>query len=131
MRSTALAIRDEDDELPEANLTTQPTTSPLYAEDAQALYDVILRTSNKFLNNCKYMPIAFLQGETPSFSELAKIMKRIAAIVALLADDFDPMMGQKAHDYCELMIAMGVAIDGGNHTALKKLVAELERKPCT
>jgi hypothetical protein len=102
-----------------------------HVEDAQRLYDVILRTANKFLHNCKHLPIAFLQGETPSFTELAQVMRRIAAIIRILVDDFDPMMGQKAHEYCELMISMGVAIDSNDRLGLNRLVGELERRPGT
>jgi hypothetical protein len=70
-----------------------------------------------------------LKAEDPSYSELAAIMRRIAIIITVLADSFDPMMGQKAVEYCNLMSRMGIAIDKGNQVELDGLVAELQRKP--
>jgi hypothetical protein len=70
-----------------------------------------------------------LKGEDPSYAELAKMMRRIATIITLLADSFDPMMGQKAAEYCELMTKMGIAIENSDQKALNVLVCELERRP--
>lgn len=73
--------------------------------------------------------MSVLQDEEPSYTEAAKQMNRIAAIIHIVADELDPMMCQKALEYCELMTAMGVAIDKGDRLALSRLVAELQRKP--
>lgn len=99
-------------------------------ENATRLYSMVLQTSNMFLHNCKHFAIGMLQDENPTYAEVAKVMRQLAGIIGALADDFDPMMGQKAHDYCELMTQMGVAIERSNRVALDALVAELERKPC-
>lgn len=96
-------------------------------EEARALYDTIRRTSNRFLNDCKYLPMEFLQGEVPSFTELATIMRRVAQIIHILADDFDPHMVMKANHNCELMTGIGVGIDENDHIQLQQLVGELER----
>jgi hypothetical protein len=96
---------------------------------AQTLYEMVLQTSNMFLHNCKGFPMEILKAEDPSYTELAKIMRRIATIITLLADDFDPMMGQKAGEYCNLMTKMGIAIDNDDQIELDTLVIELGRKP--
>jgi hypothetical protein len=56
-------------------------------------------------------------------------MKELSGIITVLADDFDPMMGQKAFEYCELMSGIGVAIERFREVRLLRLVAELERRP--
>lgn len=99
-------------------------------ENATRLYSMVLQTSNMFLHNCRHFSIGMLREENPTYAEVAKIMKQLAGIISALADDFDPMMGQKAHEYCELMTHMGVAIEGDDRVRLVALVAELERKPC-
>jgi len=99
------------------------------SENAQRLYNLVIQTSNQFLHNCKHFAIEVLRTETPTYAEVALLMRQVAGIIEVLADDFDPMMGQKAHEYCELMSQMGVAIDCGDRVALSTLVAELERKP--
>lgn len=96
---------------------------------AHALYEQILRTSNYFLHNCRAFPLATLKGQDPSYSEIAQGMKRLAAIISVLAVDFDPMMGQKATEHCDLMSQIGVAISNGDNEALARLVTELERRP--
>lgn len=96
--------------------------------DARRLYDLILQASNRFLYNCKHFSIEILRYENPAYSEIAERMKRVCGIIKVLADDWDPMMGQKAEEYCELMSGMGVAIENGDRLALKKLIRELERR---
>jgi hypothetical protein len=100
-------------------------------DDPHDLYDIILRVANKFMHNCKHFPMEFLRAEDPSFSELARITRRMAQIIQLVGCNEDPMMSQKAHDYCELMTAMAVAIERDDHIELRRLVSELERKPGT
>jgi hypothetical protein len=97
--------------------------------DAHILYEEVLRTANKFLHNCRHFPMDLLKAEDPSYTELATIMRRIAIIITVLADSFDPMMGQKAVDYCNLMSRMGIAIDKGDQVELDALTAEMQRKP--
>jgi hypothetical protein len=96
---------------------------------AQMLYDEVLRTSNRFLYNCKGFSVEVLKLEDPSFAEVAEIMRKVARIIIALADDFDPMMGQKAFEYCELMHGIGVAIVNGDQVALERALGELERRP--
>lgn len=97
---------------------------------AQHLYDGILRTANRFLYEAKGFSVEVLKWENPSFAEVAEISARVAEIITLIADDFDPMMGQKATEYCELMRKIGVAIDKDDQVALDQALVELERRPC-
>jgi hypothetical protein len=102
----------------------------LSIEDAcRHLYNEIIRTSNRFLHNCKFFPLDILRGEEPSYAELARGMKFLAVIINTLAVDFDPMWGQQASEYCELMARIGVAITQDDKVALATCVGELERKP--
>lgn len=96
---------------------------------AQELYDAILRTANRFWHNGKHFTVEMLKAEDPSYTEVAEIMKKLSVIITVLADDFDPMMGQKAFEYCELMRRMGVAIQNEDQIELTKLVDELDRRP--
>ena len=56
-------------------------------------------------------------------------MRKVSKVITVLADDFDPMMGQKSHEYCELMTNMAIAIEKDDRIKLKLLVKELEGKP--
>lgn len=96
---------------------------------AQRLYDEVIRTSNYFLHNCKYFSIEVLKEEDPSYSEVARLMRQVAEIIKVVADSFDPMMGQKAVEYCDIMMFMGIAIEKRDAIQLSKWVRELERKP--
>jgi len=107
-------------------LATQPLDKKI---TAQMLYDEVLRTSNRFLHNCQNFSIEVLRMENPTYAQVAKVMRKVATFITLLADDFDPMMGQKAFEYCELMHKIGVAIETNDHLALKIHVAELDRRP--
>jgi hypothetical protein len=98
------------------------------SHEAKQLYDYVIQTSNRFLHNCKHFSIEVLQAENPTYAEVAAIMKQVAKIIEALADDLDPLLGCKAHEYCELMTGMGVAIATGERITLHKLVAELERR---
>lgn len=98
---------------------------------AERLYEVILRTSNHFLHNCRGFSVEILRLERPTYAEVAEIMRKVGRIVVALSDDFDPMMGQKAFEYCELMAKIGVAIDNNDQIGLERLVTELERRPGT
>lgn len=97
---------------------------------AQHLYDGILRTANRFLYEAKGFSVEVLKWEDPSFAEVAEISTRVAEIITLIADDFDPMMGQKATEYCELLRKIGVAIEEDDQVALDQALVELERRPC-
>jgi hypothetical protein len=97
--------------------------------DAQGLYDLLLQVSNELLYNCKHYRIELLQRHWPSYKEIAVAMRELSGIITVLADDFDPMMGQKAFEYCELMSGIGVAIERLDEVRLFRLVAELERRP--
>jgi hypothetical protein len=97
--------------------------------DAQRLYDLILQASNELLYNCKHYRIELLRRHRPSYKEIAVAMKELSGIITVLADDFDPLMGQKAFEYCELMSGIGVAIERFEEVGLFRLVAELERRP--
>lgn len=97
--------------------------------NAQILYDLILKVSNQFLHSCKLFSIEILKLENPTYAEVAVIMKKAAAFITTFADDFDPMLGQKAQEYCELMHRIGVAIEQGDQIALGRYVGELDRRP--
>lgn len=99
------------------------------AVDPKIIYDQIVRTSNQFLHNCKGFSVEILRLEQPTYAEVAEIMRRLARLVVVLSDDFDPMLGQKAYEYCDLMHRMGIAIENGDQVALERWVKELERKP--
>jgi hypothetical protein len=96
---------------------------------AKALYHEVIRTSNMFLHNCKHFSIDFLRNEDPSYSELAELMRELTKLITAFADGYDPMMGQQASEYCDLMEQMSVAIEEGNRVRLALLIADLERKP--
>ena len=98
------------------------------SDEAKQLYDLVSQTSNRFLHNCKHFSIEVLQAENPTYAEVAAIMKKVAKLIQALADEFDPLMGCKAHEYCELMMGMGIAIAAGERITLNKLVVELERR---
>lgn len=95
----------------------------------QYLYDRVLQTANNFLHNCKHFSIEVLQQKNPTYKDVAKIMKAVSVIIVELGDDIDPMMGQKAGEYVDLMHRMGLAITNGDSGMLSTLVDELDRKP--
>lgn len=107
-------------------MATQPIDTEI---TAQMLYDEVLTTANLFLHNCKTFSIEMLKMEDPSYAQVAKVMRKVVTMITFLADDFDPMMGQKAFEYCELMHKIGVAIECSDDVALKVHVAELDRRP--
>lgn len=88
-------------------------------EKAKVLYDQVLRTSNMFLHNCKYFSVEILQLDQPAYTEIAEMMQAIPRIIFDLADDFDPMLAQKASEYCALMRNIGIAIADGDQLALE------------
>ncbi len=96
---------------------------------AQGLYELILQTANKFLRNARQFEISVLADHKPSYAEIADIMDTVAHIVFELADDFDPMLAQKANDYVYLMRNMGIAIRNNDKVTLSNLVKELDAKP--
>ena len=97
--------------------------------DAQKLYELILGTANKFLRNAQLFEIQVLQNHNPTYKELADIMGMVAHIIFELADDFDPMLAQKANDYVYLMRNMAIAIVEEDRVKLGTLVSELNAKP--
>lgn len=98
-------------------------------EAAKALYAAILETAGHFLHNAKHFSIDVLQDEDPSYGDVADIASQIADFVYILADDFDPMMHQKAQDYCFLMKGMAKAIKDGDGEELDRLTEILEKRP--
>ena len=95
---------------------------------AQELYILILETALYFLTNAKKFDLHSLQQENPSYEELGKLAKRVAGMITLLVDDFDPMLHQKALEYASLMADMGKAITDGDEDKLGRIVDELDRK---
>jgi hypothetical protein len=93
------------------------------------LYDEVIRTANFFLHNCKHFSSDTLREESPTYSHVAYIMGKVAGMIILLADDFDPMTGQQAGEYCRLMESIGIAIDQRDDIALETSIRELQRKP--
>jgi hypothetical protein len=98
-------------------------------EEVLELYERIIRTSNHFLYNCTNFSISVLQRRRPTYSELAEIMRDVAAVIVALGLNSDPMIGDKASDYCDLMSKMSRAIDEGDRMALERFTVELQRKP--
>ncbi|MES1933548.1 hypothetical protein T35B1_13116 [Salinisphaera shabanensis T35B1] len=96
---------------------------------AQELYDRVLHTANRFLYSCKHYEIEALSEEDPTFERVAERMIVLAGIIELLADDFDPMMGQKALEYSAHMHKMGLAIKNKENDKLSELVKELDERP--
>lgn len=111
-----------DDECPDIDEATKKKL-------AKHLYDEVLRTANYFLYNCKGFSVEILKMERPTYAEIAETIRKAARAIIAFMDDFDPMMGQKAHEYCELMSKIGVAIDNCDQVALHRWLSELERKP--
>lgn len=98
-------------------------------KNATELYDLILEGANHFLRNAKAFEIHVLKGHDPSYEEIAEIMGSIASLIYDLADDFDPMLAQKANDYVYLMRKMAIAITNDECVELSRLVQELDAKP--
>ena len=98
-------------------------------EDALDLYHRVVRVANQFLRNAKMFELAELQDHNPTYEELAKIMVVLSSLISDLADDDDPMLGQKAKDYANIMTEMAQAIADKNEDRLSECVIELDRKP--
>ena len=95
----------------------------------QVLYERVIHTSNRFLHQCRTFHITVLALENPTYEEIAQQMTQIAELIKVLADDSDPMIGQKAIEYCDLMTKIGIAITNQNSVELSNLVELLGRKP--
>jgi hypothetical protein len=98
-------------------------------EAARKLYMEILKTANYFLHNAKHFSVEILAEENPTYEGVAELTDYAAKLVYSLADDFDPMMGQKAFEYCLIMKKMGIAIKNKNQDELSRLADELYRRP--
>lgn len=98
-------------------------------DEAQELYEKILQVANYFLKNAKTFEIHVLRDHNPTYEELAKIMHQLSGIIHELADDFDPMLSQKAADYVYIMTKMGIAIRDSDKVGLRNLTEELDKKP--
>jgi hypothetical protein len=96
---------------------------------AQTLYDEIRQAANHFLHNCSCFPVEILALRNPTYEQIAMALDSLVKVITALADDHDPMMGQKAFEYCLLMKKMGVAINNKDQSALLSLVDEMKRKP--
>lgn len=96
---------------------------------AKELYDAVLQTANQFLHNCEHFSITVLADENPTYEEVAEVMHQLSKIILVLADDSDPMMYQKASEYCVLMKFLGTAISNRDEAALSKYLAQLKGKP--
>jgi hypothetical protein len=99
--------------------------------EAQRLYEQIVRGANYFLHNCSTFSVESLANHDPSYEEIARLLDSLVKVVSVLSSDFDPMMGQKALEYCLLMKKMSTAIVQRNQPELTRLVAEMKRKPGT
>jgi hypothetical protein len=95
----------------------------------QTLWGEVLRTSNKFLYNCTYCSITVLRLEQPTYTELAEMMREVGGFISALGPKYDPLLGHKAKEYCDLMVSMAIAIEADDHIRLRSLVEELQRKP--
>lgn len=114
-----------------SHLDTMDTKARMIENEryAQALFDAVLQTANQFLHNCQHFSISILAESNPTYAEIAELMGKLSKIILALADDFDPMLCQKAFDYCLLMKNIGEAIKNLDEDALSKHVVELQRKP--
>lgn len=97
-------------------------------EDAKALYVAILEVAREFLHNSKHFSVEVLAEENPTYEAVAELMSNTARMIWALADDFDPLISQKAYDYCELMTKMGIAISNKDQLELSKLAATLDKR---
>lgn len=96
---------------------------------SQELYDNILQWANRFLYSCSHIRIEKLQTANPTFAEIAEQLENMSKIIIVLCDSSDPMMGQKAAEYCLLMRQMAVAITNNDEQELSELVDEMKLKP--
>lgn len=94
----------------------------------QELYFKILEHAGAFLHNSKRFSVDVLAEDDPSYETIAELMQNLATIITVLAEDFDPMMGEKAIDYCSIMKKMGIAIKNKDQNVLSKLVCELDKR---
>lgn len=93
----------------------------------EMLYVRVLQVANHFLHNAKNYKIAILQLENPSYEEVAKMMHQIAGMINLLCDDLDdPLTGQKAHEYVQLMQEIAEAITADDQDRLTQAVEVLD-----
>lgn len=96
----------------------------------ERLYTKLMDSANRFLHNAKNYSINVLKLENPSYAEIAKQMREVAAIITVLAENVnDPMIGPKAYEYVALMDGIARAIDDLNDDALQDFVAQLDRRP--
>ena len=99
-------------------------------EDAVAiLYDRILHVCNRVMHQCRNYSIAMLKLEDPSLAKIAQQMRQMANIIRIIAPDNDPLVSQKAGDYCDLLTKIAIAVENEDEVRLSQLVTELERKP--
>lgn len=99
-------------------------------EQAYELYHKILTTANHFLHQSKAFSVDILKEENdPSFASIAALANKLAAIIEILAKDFDPTIHQKALDYTHIISKMALAIESRQQDELDSLVAELDKKP--
>ena len=95
------------------------------------LYQRVLRQANRVLHHCQHYSIEILALENPTYVEVAAQMAKVADIIRVLSDDFDPMMSGKALEYVELIRQIGAAVQNRDEVQLSKLTEELARKPGT
>ncbi len=98
-------------------------------EDAEKLYETILKAANYFLHNCKTYPIEILADEDPSYEDIARFSEQIRKILHALMDDIDPSITMQAAEYCQIMEDMANAIVQKDDASLEGLVETLEKKP--
>lgn len=96
----------------------------------ELLYTKLMDSANRFLHNAKNYSINVLKLENPTYAEIAKQMREVAAIITVLAENVnDPMIGPKAFEYVTLMDGIAKAIDTLDDVALQDFVSQLDRRP--
>lgn len=97
-------------------------------EDAKQLYAAILQTAMLFLHSSKHFSVDVLAEENPTYEAVADLMTKLGKMIWAIADDFDPLLSQKAFDYCNLMKEMGIAISKKDQLELSRLTAILDKR---
>lgn len=102
------------------------------------IYQEVLHTVNRALHNARKYKIEILQQENPSYSEIAKGLKKACDLMDLFADDIAAGGGNdgeavhtvsKAREYTYCVSKIAEAINANDEEALENWCKELERRP--
>jgi len=98
------------------------------------IYSEILQVANRVCRNCKHFNIEILQIENPSYSEIAKQMWEVSAIISSISSNFPDdaeafRVECKAKEYAQNISDIGKSIENGDEEALKLFVSALDKRP--